>query len=189
MVAGMITKYQTGAFAIEVDQTSVQQLLTMSQLAVSPPQLVIFLNRDVQPWLAERILERFAYNGIEVDWLPLKESTLRIRHAMGQYDDWAINDRTSEMLEHLLGNHETSIDPLGASLAIPGDSGDEVMTKKLRTAQEGHTEFNPLMGDVTYTPPRPVLAISAYDEKAIMVMLMNHIMNLVGFLSSMGSIV
>jgi hypothetical protein len=190
MVAGFVTVNQRGIFEVKVDQTSVQQLLTMSELAVSPPQLVLWMERRVQPYLADKIVERFAYNGTDgVDWLPLQESTLRIRHSMGQYDDFAINERTGEMMEWLVGNHQIETDPLGATLTIPGDMGDEVMQKKIQTAQEGRSEFNPLFGDVSHTPPRPVLAIGANDEKQIMASLMSHIMQLIGVLSNLGPVV
>ena len=179
------TENVQGIFSLDVDQTSVQQLLTMVNVALSPSSLTIFMKRDVQPFLADVMVDRFAYNGTGgVNWAPLAESTLRIRQEMGQTDDDAINDRTGEMLQHLISNSEVTANANVTVLAVPGDQGDEVMRKKIQTAQHGNSEWNPLFGEVSHTPARPVLDINDEDRAAIVIMLQTHVMNLIGALSA-----
>jgi hypothetical protein len=179
-----------GVFSIEVDQTTVTQLFTMVDVALTPPQLAVFMKRDVQPYLAEVMVDRFAYNGTGgTTWAPLAESTRRIRQEMGVSDDWAINERTGDMLEHLISHSEVTSNVNLTTLTVPGDQGDEVMQKKIKTAQEGHSEWNPLFEQVTHTPARPVLDVTEEDTTAIVTLLQMHVMNLIGALSTpLGSL-
>lgn len=175
-----------GAFSVEVDSATAQSVINAVELSVGNSPLRMFMEHQVGPYLEDQIVDRFAYNGADTTWAPLKESTLRIRHEMGVTDDWAINERTGEMMEHLVNNKKVTAGLAMAEIAVPGDQGDEVMAKKIQTAQHGYSEWNPLMGQITHTPARPVLALNDKDRKAIMVMLQVHIMNFVGGLHSLG---
>lgn len=177
------SRSQGGLFSVHVDSTDTTRILTMVDVAIGPPQLAIWLDRDVHPYLVDEIVNRFAYNGTGgTHWAPLAESTIRLRNEMGIHDDFAINERTGEMLEHLMTSRDISVTAMGSSLEVPGGDADDVMAKKLKTAQEGNSEWNPLFQTVTHTPARPVLELTTEDMTAILFMLQTHIMNLVGFL-------
>jgi phage gpG-like protein len=181
------TGQTVGVFSVDVDMASVQSVINAVNLSLGGGMLRGFMEHQVHPYLQEQIIDRFAYNGgRDSTWAPLKESTKRIRHAMGQYDDWAINDRTGEMMEHLVGSREITTGLSTAQIAVPGDQGDEVMAKKLRTAQHGASEWNDGFGAFVDTPARPVLVMTSEDRQAIMVMLQVYIMNSVAGIHNLG---
>jgi hypothetical protein len=176
-----------GIFSVEVDMASTQSVINAVNTSLGGGMLRSFMEHQVHPYFQDQIVDRFAYNGgRDSTWAPLKESTKRIRHAMGQYDDWAINERTGEMLEHLVGTREVNAGLSEATLSIPGDQGDEVMTKKIRTAQHGASEWNDGFGAFVDTPARPVLVVTAEDRQAVMIMLQVHIMNAVAGMHNLG---
>jgi len=183
------TGQTVGIFSVEVDMASTQSVINAVNISVGGGMLRSFMEHQVHPYFQDQIVDRFAYNGgRDSTWAPLKESTRRIRHAMGVYDDWAINERTGEMLEHLVGEREITVGLSEAQLAIPGNQGDEVMAKKIRTAQHGASEWNPGFDAFIDTPARPVLVMTAEDRVAVMTMLQIHIMNSVAGMHTLGSL-
>jgi hypothetical protein len=174
-----------GVFSVEVDSATTQSVLFAVELSVTS-MMRSFMEHMVHPYLQDQIVDRFAYNGGDTTWAPLKESTKRIRHAMGQYDDWAINERTGEMMEHLVSSRDIAVGYGVAQIAVPGDPGDEVMQKKIGTAQHGNSEWHDGWGAYINTPARPVLVLNAADRVAIMNMLQIHIMNSVAGIHTLG---
>jgi hypothetical protein len=177
-------------FAVEVQAAPVQNVINHVMLSVGNGPLATWMERDVVPYFQEQIVDRFAYNGgSDMNWYPLQESTKRIRQAMGQTDDDAINDRTGAMLETLASQYEINQAAGSAEMMIPGRSVDDLTREKIMTAQMGKSEPNPLFGGaVSITPPRPVLVINDEDSKAVMLMLQTHIVNFVSGVLSLGSV-
>lgn len=177
-------------FMVEVQSAPVQNVINHVMLSVGNGPLADWMERDVVPYFQEQIVDRFAYNGgPDTNWYPLQESTKRIRHAMGQTDDDAINERTGEMLETLASQYEINQAAGAVEAMIPGRGIDELTREKIMTAQMGKSEPNPLFGGaVSITPARPVLIINDTDRKAVMLMLETHISNFVSGVLSLGSI-
>jgi hypothetical protein len=176
------------ARTIYVDSTTVDSLLAMAKFSVSPAMLSVFLAQRVQPYLAQRIESRFAANGDSASgkWLPLSETSLRIRHEMGQMDDNAINDRTGAMKDHLTSQFAI-VGGVVTELRVPGNPGDDLMSTKIETAQFGGTgSFN---GATTHTPPRPVLAVDATDTAAVVGLLQTHVMDVIGGMHALGGMI
>lgn len=176
-----------GNFSVFVDATSVLELLDSIEEAVSPPALMYFMENMVAPYFQDQVVDTFADLGGGStpggSWAPLQESTLRIRHTLGYYDDYAINERTGRLLEWLL-THNSEIEALGAVMTVPdphsGFSGNGGI-QKLETAQKGRVQGSDDMIPGAYTPPRPVLALTSEDTMAVHVMLQTHIANWVSF--------
>lgn len=163
--------------SVYVDSSEVQHAIDAVLAAVSPAGLSSFMVQYVGPYLQDQIVDRFAEHGggvIGGSWPPLEQSTEMIRHAMGYFDDEAINERTGELLHHLLTN-EIIVSGLGAEIIVPENTSDTELQKKLRTAQMGHVQGPNEMLPGAITPPRPVLAIDATDLASVMIMLQTHI--------------
>ena len=169
-----------GGFSVQVDTLDVMQLLQSAAFSVSGGMLGVWMRSQVDPYLEEQIVDRFAYDGGEATWAPLNESTKRIRRAINASDPLYTNDRTGQMLEHLINHSEISVITGGAQIVVPGDQGDEEMSEKIRTAQHGKAD-GWLPGNVgtANTPARPVLVLNATDRLAIMGMLQLHIASFV----------
>ena len=141
-----------------------------------------FLDNVVKPYFSDQIVDRFAYAGDDAsgNWAPLSAATIRLRHALGFSDDFAINERTGEFLHWLAYSGRVTVDPGGAMLSVPGPAPDGVLEKKLKTAQHGDVQGPGDMLPGAVTPPRPVLAIDAEDLANILAALQLHVINTVG---------
>lgn len=169
---------------------TVKGIINKVNISLGNTMLATWMEGQVVPYFQEQMINRFATNGGRgVDWAPLQESTKRIRREMGQSDDYAINDRTGEMLETLVSQYHINQGPGVVEMRIPGNDVDELTEEKLRTAQYGKTEANPLFGGtVTRTPARPVLLMDEYDRRAVMLMLQQHVIHSLSKLLTLGSL-
>lgn len=177
------------AATVSVQAEHVMQVLDLIEDAVSPRELIDFLSGPVDEYIQGKVLGVFADLGGGVpggSWAPLQESTTRIRHALGYYDDYAINERSGDLMNWLIKSRTYGLDALGASMAVPGNDGNDVLRKKLRTAQLGYTQSGDDMIPGAHTPPRPVLqGWTSADELTIHKMLHWHIVSYVDFNSYM----
>ena len=149
-----------------VDGKGPMKMLNTLDDRLSTTRLMWFLNRYVSPFMADVIVDRFAYAGdssVGGPWPPLAESTERLKRSLGAPSD-APNERSGEMMAHLAYDHDVEPWALGALLRIPGSS-DRIMEKKIRTAQEGESASDNLFGGST--PPRPVLGMGTREEAGI----------------------
>jgi hypothetical protein len=169
----------TGVFAVEVDDVQVWQLLDAVDIATSPYSLADWLRDAASPIMAESIIEKFGDRGGRHEWPPLADSTIRIKEALGVSDPEEPNDRTQQMLNALVSDHDVNEEPAGAVMAIPGDVGDPLLRKKLTVAQQGWVQGSNEMFPGAITPPRPVLDMDFIDREALMVSLQLHIMTVV----------
>lgn len=167
-------------FAVDVDALSVLEVIDSVEEAVSPMALMYFLAGPVSAYFEDQIVDTFASLGgggaPGGSWAPLEESTLKIRHALGYWDDYAINERSGELLDFLIHSREYNHEAMGASMEI-GKTGDPVILKKMTVAQKGYTQGSTDMLPGAYTPPRPVLGLTGEDTAALHVMLQVHIAN------------
>jgi hypothetical protein len=149
-----------------VDAKGPKKIVRNLENRLSQDRLMWFLARIVSPFMADVIVDRFAYGGdmsVGGPWPPLAAYTERLKRTLGAPAD-APNERSGEMLRHLAYDHAIEPWALGALLRIPGNSDDK-MEKKLRTAQFGEPAgANPFGGA---TPPRPVLGIGEFEEAQI----------------------
>lgn len=175
-------KYRGGIYSVEIDATSVQDVIDAIYAAVSPFGLYRFLRDSASEYFADQIVDRFAYGGDPASgpWAPLESTTLRIRHALGYTDDMAINERTGELMAWVTYSREISlIAGDGAEMKIPDQSNDYWLNQKLMTAQLGATQGPGDMIPGAYTPPRPVLAVDDTDLTALLWLLELHVINYV----------
>lgn len=143
---------------IETDKSEFQKVMDHVQDRLSPVGLVTYLDTIVDPFLRNRIEQRFAGEGDEVSgaWHPLAEATQQIRSSYGYPPDHPINVRTGKLRAHLVGTESTvQADGMGATLQHPGPVADGVTRKKLVTAQSGSTSPS--------TPARPVIGVNEND--------------------------
>lgn len=139
--------------------------LTQMDLLLSPGSIAGFLKNFVVGYLQQAAADRFAMEGDEASgkWLPLKESTRRIRSEQG-FPAGPINVRTGELREYVVGNQGSIGIDIGATLEWPTNlpEGTDLMYK-YRVAQTGT-----MSGKV---PARPVVGMSFRDMAAINVLL------------------
>lgn len=171
--------------SVWVDAESVLKLLNDVERSVAPPALAFFLSSMVSPYFEDQIVDRFAGLGGDGvpggSWAPLQESTVRIRHALGFYDDYAINERSGDLLEWIAMSREFTQTPIGAGMSIPDeDEGNGELWHKLKVAQVGHVQSASEMIPGAYTPPRPVLTMNDEDLIAVTKMLHIFVMNFIG---------
>jgi hypothetical protein len=147
-----------------------QDLQTMMQ-RVSDEGLRFFLADEVDPYLQDRIDQRFINEGDDAvgKWLPLSTATEAIRQASGFGGAHPINERYGDMHNFLTGEHgEATAFAGGAELVFPGPGVDPLNATKIETAQIGKA-FPP-------TPPRPVVALSPVDEEDVLNDLTDYIL-------------
>ena len=166
---------------VYVDAESVVAVIGAVERAVLPGSLMTFLTTMVSPYFEEVIVDQFADHGSGTpggSWDPLSEGTLRIRHALGYYDDDAVNERSGELLYHVAMTRKFSYTADGGvNMQIPEDSNDGLLNRKLETAQSGFTQSSNDMLPDAQTPARPVLPqLDADDLIAVTKMLQTYIM-------------
>jgi hypothetical protein len=149
-----------------VDARGPMKTVATLESRLSQTRLMWFLRHVVSPWMADVIVDRFAYAGDKTvggPWPPLAAYTERLKRTLGAPSD-APNERSGQMMYHLAYNHAVEPWTMGALLRIPGRS-DALMEKKIRVAQQGEPPgSNPFGGD---TPPRPVLGLGEFEEAGI----------------------
>lgn len=168
-----------GTFAIDVQSAQVDSMIHRAMQAVSGPSLHAFLETMASEYFTEEIIDRFAYEGDDKsgDWAPLKESTERIRQALGYPGANPVNERTQELLEFVAFHRGFAQGPNFAQMDVPGEAPSQSIEAKLRTAQQG-TSINPLFPGA-YTPPRPVLATDEGDMANLLRLLQLWVMQAV----------
>lgn len=150
----------TGFFVtIETDRSQVDRIMKSLEQRVNPAGLALFLQTVVDPFLRNRIDQRFANEGDEVvgTWHPLSVATQMIRASYGFPPDHPINKRTGKLHAQLVGNDsDVKASGYGATLEHPAPGVlDPITAKKLKTAQMGSSSPR--------TPARPVLGVNEND--------------------------
>lgn len=143
---------------ISTDKSHLDDVLASLEDKLNPVGLSMFLSLIVDPFLRNRIEQRFQSEGDDVTgrWHPLAIATQQIRASYGFPPDHPINIRTNKMHAWLVGT-QSDIQPngMGATLTHPPPGASGVLMKKLATAQGGST--NPP------TSPRPVIGMNEND--------------------------
>ncbi len=163
--------YNMANMVITVDPTRVEMALDAIEGAISEPGLMAFMRGFVDHYLTEEMIKRFANHGDGPggDWEPLSETTVRIKRALGYgavSDD--PNERTGQMLSHLLYDHDIHGILGGAEIVVPDESGDALMHRKLQTAQQGRVQGSSDQFPGAVTPARPVLSLDEEDARRIL---------------------
>lgn len=144
---------------IETDSASADAVMQRLDDRTSAMGLVTFLDVVVDPFLRNRIDERFKSEGDDVTgkWHPLERATELIRASYGFPPDHPINIRTDKMHAYLVGT-DSDVHPngMGATLVHPPlGKAHSVLDKKIKTAQSGSASPS--------TQPRPVLGVNEND--------------------------
>lgn len=152
------------------DIKGVQAMLSHLETKLLSPAVGAWLTAEVQPYLQERLKQRFDAEGDDVvgKWVPLTAATEAIRTSQGFPAAHPINDRTGELRNYLLNTPgAVNMSPAGATLTMPGTPASGELADKLKTAQSGRD--NPL------TVPRPVLGMNEADLAAVLTMMATEI--------------
>ena len=143
---------------IETESDEAQKVLDTLEKRMNPVGLSLFLTTVVDPWIRQRIEQRFDEEGDSMsgDWDPLAISTQQIRASYGYPPDHPINVRTGKMRSFLVGT-KSDVKPsgIGATLQHPPPVADAVTAKKIATAQGGSSQ--------PPTPARPVIGVDEND--------------------------
>jgi len=144
---------------IDADASEVTKVIQHLQDKLSPTGLSVFLNTMVDPYIRNRIDQRFGSEGDDVSgaWHPLEQATQQIRAAYGYPPDHPINVRTGKMRSFLV-HTQSDVQPngMGATLTHPPLTGDPITLKKIKTAQTGSSS--------PATPARPVIGLNQNDD-------------------------
>lgn len=154
------------------DSSGVQAMLLKMDMALSPPEIGIFLSSEVDPWLRLRAADRFRSEGDDVSgkWAPLTPYTERVRVSQGYPAAHPINRRSGQLENYIL--HTQSVVAAragGAFMRYPGTSAAGDTKDKVRVAQQG------FQGAGFSTPPRPVLGMNERDLAFVLTALANKI--------------
>lgn len=147
------------SITIETDRSRVDAVVQKLESKIEPAGLAMFLQTVVDPFLRNRIDNRFGGEGDDVsgNWHPLAQSTQMIRASYGFPPSHPINKRTGKLHSQLV-NSSSDVKPngFGATLTHPAPGTlDTITTKKLTTAQMGSSR--------PPTRPRPVLGVNEND--------------------------
>ncbi len=140
-------------------------------LLLGPASLGLFLAETVDPYLRQRVQNRFAEEGDDVTgkWAPLKYPTTLIRQSLGYGPAHPINRRTDDLYNYVTQTKGgVALTAMGATLNAPGvmPSSNELRFK-VATAQSGRN-YPP-------TVARPVLGINETDHVAVQESLLKYI--------------
>lgn len=144
---------------ITTDSSSANAVFALLIARVSTPGISAFMAAIVDPFIRNRIDQRFSMEGDDVTghWHPLTAATEHFRSTKGFPPDHPINVRTSTMRNFLTGT-PGDIRPTGpwVTYTHPPPGGTYGLTDlKIETAQRG--KARPL------TPPRPVIGVNQND--------------------------
>jgi hypothetical protein len=155
------------------NQVQVDRMVAYLEQRMSPSSIFAFLEIRIEPYLKERIANRFKSEGDDVSggWAPLAEPTKAIRAwgaSQGVWDvaeDHPINQRTHAMYEFLTQDTwQVMSGGAAVSLSSPKTVSRE-MREKLRAAA----------GRKPNTPARPVLGLNETDLGYVITQLAFHI--------------
>lgn len=146
---------------------------------LSAPMLSVFLKTTVDPYLRQRVQDRFRQEGDDASgpWVPLADSTHFWREEQGFPPEHPINIRTGQMFNWATSAGSTRmIGPSSSLLTFPGrkPSGAK-MERKVMTAQRGikGQRRGAMAGSSGGTggkiiPARPILAVDESDMLWVM---------------------
>jgi hypothetical protein len=143
---------------IESETAEADAVIQALLLRASPVGLSAFLSTIVDPFLRNRIEQRFDNEGDDMSgsWDPLAVATQQIRASYGFPPDHPINVRTGKLKSFLVGtNSDVKANGFGATLQHPPPIADPITAKKLATAQAGSPSPS--------TPARPVIGVNEND--------------------------
>lgn len=142
----------------DVSQAQFAGTVALLNQRLSSVGLSLFLKTVVDPFVRNRIEQRFISEGDDVSgkWHPLTAATALIRTQKGFPPDHPINVRTGLMRQFLVGTpgDVRASGPL-VTLTHPPPTADGLMTQKISTAQAGKSR--------PQTPARPVMGLNTND--------------------------
>jgi hypothetical protein len=170
----MAGRSSSGGVTIDfiVEDKSVEAMLFRLDTALNPVAIAVFLQGSVDPWVRQRAEQRFKGEGDDVvgRWAPLKESTQDIRAQSGYGASHPINRREGELEDYIVDSpNRLAVNPMGATLTMPGAPPTGELKKKFDTAQKGK--------DFPRTVPRPVIGLNEQDLVFILTSLATYIAN------------
>lgn len=142
----------------EMEREHLDATLAELALRLSPPGLATYLATVVDPFLRERIDQRFSGEGDDVTgaWHPLAVATQQIRASYGYPPAHPINVRSDKLRSWLVGTPaDIKVSGFDAEANHPPPTTDAVMNTKLTTAQAGKSH--------PFTPARPVIGMNEND--------------------------
>lgn len=145
---------------IEVTDEEALFALTRLDTLLNPQTLAVFMAEVVDPYMHQRIRERFDSEGDDASgkWAALRAATQAYRAQQGYGAEHPINVRTGELRSFMEDTPGRAVpDPAGANLFLPGRGASTEVAKKLRTAQ----------GAKQGVVARPVLAMNETDTLAV----------------------
>lgn len=154
-------------FQVYADSANVT--LRNIEMALTGAGLSIFVSTRVRQWLQERAEARFAAEGDDASgrWVPLSDTTNKIRESLGYPPVTPINVRTGELKRHVeSGKGDVGIDAFGVTYHWPGGTIAPGLERKMRGAQVGGTR----------QPARPVAAVNIQDAAGVLVLLSDFIL-------------
>lgn len=146
---------------IEVDDVSLEGVLTKLTTVLSYVGMTLFFEEKVEPYLRGRAVERFAGQGdsaVGGSWKPLLPATQSIRESLGYGATSPINKRTGTLESFITESNGLAVELAGegSQFTYPGaDPTDSELIDKLMTAQEGRA--------YPATVARPVLGLDETD--------------------------
>lgn len=143
---------------IGVEEKNLERMLHGLDIALNPQAIAGFLLGTVDPYFRERARSRFASEGDDMSgpWAPLRESTQSFREQGGYGASHPINRREGELEAYIVdAPSRIPIDPMGASLIMPGDPPTGELRTKVETAQQGKASPR--------TVARPILGMNERD--------------------------
>lgn len=142
----------------DVNEAQFAGAVALLSQRLSSAGLALFLKTVVDPFIRNRIEQRFTAEGDDVTgkWHPLTVATALIRAEKGFPPDHPINVRTGYMRRFLV-NTPSDVRPAGpmVTLTHPPSDADGLMALKLSTAQAGKSR--------PQTPARPVMGLNTND--------------------------
>lgn len=146
----------------DVEMVDLQADLVTMMFRSSPQGVHTFLEGVAEPYLEDRLEQRFVTEGDDAvgQWLPLRQATQVIRASQGFGAAHPINIRTREMIDYML-NASADVTLIGSdgTLTFPSRGAPPSVEQKMQTAQAGKS--------YPRTPPRPVIALSDTDSVLI----------------------
>lgn len=162
----------TNFFQINVDTSFASAVFLQVMSNLDPGSIGVWLQDVADPYVRERIQDRFTNEGDDVvgAWSPLSPATDSIRASKGFPPAHPINVRTGYMRGFLVGTDgDVAVLPGGAQLTNPGNGAGPLTQQKIAAAQGGKS--------YPRTPPRPVLGLNAADALFIHAGLTKHILS------------
>lgn len=161
------------AIQIWGDSEQVERMLLSLDTALNPVAIAGFLSSVVDPYLRSQAKSRFETEGDAASgkWAPLSEATQNIREQMGYGAAHPINKREGD-LERFITEQEggVQVNPVGATLTLPGSPASGEMASKLTAAQKGGVGSSGRA-----FPARPVLALDTQDLVFVLTTLAEHV--------------